>query len=568
MGRNSGQTFATGHEDGVVKLWKVGQPSSFQQYGLNGSISSILLDPISKEQFVFVGNSGGTLRILDTHQHKSIRSYMAHRSEITCMDVHPLGNFIVTGSNDYNIKIWDVRQKSYVVNYRGHESKITSCKLSPDGVWLISGDENGIAKVWNITAGKLVREFHDSCPVVDIQFHPQELILATAAGKVVRLWDLESWSHLGRTEKGTTAVKKFCFSNTNYFVACTKDSMRSWYWDQDGKKCVCLDSSEAPWTDVQDVFCLPNTEQFISLQTQDNCVSLYKTDFSPQVNQPESKDDNSDVDINNTNSVPKSFAISPQKENYPNYSHTNSRKEKKSEKDRTVPVILEKISLPSNLPPELFTKSFVQAAIDLKQQRKKATTSDDLSYLQKFVPKELTSSQLNEMKTDLLSQHGTMMKILKTRLSRIRVMGSLWRSGNITELLEMLLTEEVSVCVDILNVCNTNLQTNLKESTILVKIIKKVLNQEFDGYIQLCAGLLLSVLKSQGPIIEATLMSQNRPLGVNVAGEERLKKCSNLFKEILEIECIMLPQLDFLEDRDLVDTCLENIRMLKVPKQS
>lgn len=73
-----------------------------------------------------------------------------------------------------------------MVTFKGHTNTVNCVDFSPDGNWIVSGDNIGHSKLWSMSTTKCIHEFHDKQPIHDVAFHPEELVLATAAGKVVR----------------------------------------------------------------------------------------------------------------------------------------------------------------------------------------------------------------------------------------------------------------------------------------------------------------------------------------------------------------------------------------------
>ena len=280
---------ATGTHDGKIHLWDIATKSILQTIEQTKEISCIIFGnqpsrastcevfadcdtDISNSippvvNLLAIGTVSGGIRVHDINQHKIIRQFVGHRSEIVQLDFDCMNQFLATCSSDCNVKLWDMRQKNCAITYKGHESPINCVSFSPDGRWLVSGDQAGITKLWDISQGKAIHEFHDQFSVNDILFHPDELVLATASsGKIVRFWDLETWEHICRTPKVTRPVKKILFprkenwndtyahiqinddqnsdhddssndendgncAQARFCVAATQDSLRLWRWE-------------------------------------------------------------------------------------------------------------------------------------------------------------------------------------------------------------------------------------------------------------------------------------------------------------------------------------------------
>jgi len=246
VNKSSLQSFATGHEDGAINIWKIGDAQALASFDSNLSITCLDFNHAdgSNQKQLVSGNIGGGIKLYDTHKANLLRNYAGHRCEITDIKFFDFNGstLILSSSSDRNVKIWDIRSKSTVVCLKGHSATVNCVDFSPDGNWIVSGDDIGHSKLWSLSTSKCIHEFHDKQPIHDVAFHPEELVLATAAGKVVRFWDLETMKHISRTSKVTTPVQRILFpqqsdSNTDVdasstaLIAGSSQSLRVWRWD-------------------------------------------------------------------------------------------------------------------------------------------------------------------------------------------------------------------------------------------------------------------------------------------------------------------------------------------------
>jgi len=249
IGRKTSSVYATGADDQVVKIWKLGKTTPVMALeGMTTQIDSVLFD--MKEVLVAAGSRGGTIKIWDLEAKKLVRTMPGHRNAVTCLDAHPYGDFFSSGSADSNVKVFDIRKKGCVQTYRGHSGTVTCVKHSPDGRWIVSGDTAGLVKVWDVTTGRLLHELRPARgatgAVVGLDFHPQEYTLAVgAADATTTFWEMENIVAMGATPRESAALRCISFSKDGRaLLAATSDALRSWAFDPEVQ---LYDAMEVGW---------------------------------------------------------------------------------------------------------------------------------------------------------------------------------------------------------------------------------------------------------------------------------------------------------------------------------
>ena len=293
--------FATGHENGTIKLWKIGDEQYLNSFESNLSVTCIVFnktDNNKNDNLLISGNIGGGIKLYDLNENKVIRNYGGHRCEITDIDFFNFNNgttLIVSCSTDSNVKIWDTRSKTNILTFKGHTNTVNCIDFSPDGNWIVSADCIGHTKLWDIKTSKCIHQFHDKQPINDVIFHPEELVLATASGKVVRFWDLETMKHISRTSKGTTPIKKILFPQRDdndythhetdndqreqYIISSSNQSLRIWQWDP--LPVYCCNNISVHWNNkIGDMKQIKGYNDLICLELDKSRAVIWLTDLA------------------------------------------------------------------------------------------------------------------------------------------------------------------------------------------------------------------------------------------------------------------------------------------------
>mmetsp|Transcript_54713 Transcript_54713/g.87442 ORF Transcript_54713/g.87442 Transcript_54713/m.87442 type:complete len:746 (+) Transcript_54713:42-2279(+) len=579
LNKSSLHSFTTGHDNGIIKLWKIGSNECITSLESNLPITCIAFNKAEttalehasnhncvQNNLLISGNIGGGIRLYDLNESKLVRNYGAHRCEVTDLDFFNFNNgttLLLSCSTDSNVKIWDTRSKSSVMAFKGHSNTVNCVDFSPDGNWIVSADCIGHTKLWDMKTSKCMQQFHDKQPIHDVLFHPDELVLATACGKVVRFWDLETMKHISRTSKGATPITKILFPQTvtyhhdehdgededcpQHVIAASNQSLRIWQWDP--LPVYCTHNIAVHWTKMGDMKQLQGYNDLICVEMDKHRAVVWLTDLgrivspSPSVRSkastcsgPIHSEQKEEYEIMETATVLHGVEESEQQEDSyeDEFEEIDEEDIPLADDDEEMAVMMTtkgndeeedvelkhdaedfvatkgddehdedraSLQIPSglkNLPQELWTQSFVDAAEIVRQQRtckrirkpiprktKKSLlvpnisntesppkafapkkqlersplkdeggdyTKPEAEYgspsktkmnlkLAQFIPRHLVDydeRELIKMKRTMMGEHIPVLKILSARLKYLRQLKSLWKKKKLSEFVEIL----------------------------------------------------------------------------------------------------------------------------------
>jgi katanin p80 WD40 repeat-containing subunit B1 len=322
IGRKSGQVLVTGGEDKRVSVWTIGKPNAIMSLtGHSSPVHSVMFD--MNEEHVFAGSEGGSIRLWNLGEQKVVRTFSgAHRSSVTCMDMHPYCDLFCSGSLDTNVRLWDTRKKQPLLTLKGHSGRVNCVCFSPDGRWISSGSDDGYLKLWDLTAGKLLMDLKarpvtrgggsgsgggisavgsgssvvsGSCgatssavmkqgaaarpygAITSIDFHPNEFFLAAGGSdRSLAVWDLETFHQVSNTDSADTQpIEKVRFrADGHSLLSVSSESVRSWKWSS-GTEMALQSVVDAPWNAVADVHVNHEFGQMVSVSTYQSFVSIW-----------------------------------------------------------------------------------------------------------------------------------------------------------------------------------------------------------------------------------------------------------------------------------------------------
>jgi periodic tryptophan protein 2 len=207
-----GQSFATGGQDGRVKIWSVQSGFAhvtFQEH--RGAITA--LEYVKRGSGTRAGSSAvllsastdGTVRAWDLLRCKPFRILATPTPvQFSCLAVDPSGDVVVAGTLDtFQIYVWSLQTGDLIETIEGHSGPISCLAFDPIGTRLASGSWDRSVRFWNLFARDRQPEDplthqHD---VLSLAFRPdgKELVVATLGGELA-LWDTELSSQVGSIE--------------------------------------------------------------------------------------------------------------------------------------------------------------------------------------------------------------------------------------------------------------------------------------------------------------------------------------------------------------------------------
>ena len=190
-------SFATGGEDGVVRLWNVegagreGWESEASLEGHSGWVWALAFSPDGG--VLASAGEDRLIRLWDVESQSVVSSLRGHTSAISDLAFSPDGEILASGSWDGTVRLWDVVSQTEIRRLEGHSDWVLHLAFSPDGDLLASSSADGTVLLWSLATGERLGVLEHGGPVRGVEFFPDGTLLATIADDDwLRFWGIGS----------------------------------------------------------------------------------------------------------------------------------------------------------------------------------------------------------------------------------------------------------------------------------------------------------------------------------------------------------------------------------------
>lgn len=235
-----GQTVATGHGDGTMRLWEVtlsgeqlrglstvpgqtgeaggtseanrngetdgtgeadrtGDDGHFSHVGHTGRVNAMAFSPDGRR--LATGSADFTVRLWDVGRPglpRRMQTLTSHTDSVNAVAFSPDGSQLATAGTDATVRRWQVSRSGSVRQaavLSGHTGSIGSLSFGPGGRTLASGSEDQSTRLWDLPGPALTGHTSSLC---SLAFSPDGRLLASASyDRTVRLWNLADKRHPG-----------------------------------------------------------------------------------------------------------------------------------------------------------------------------------------------------------------------------------------------------------------------------------------------------------------------------------------------------------------------------------
>lgn len=585
FGEKSGQVLATGGDDRLVNIWRVGKANAMMSLtGHTSSVECLVFD--KQEDVLVVGCAGGSIQVWNLEYGRMSGTLPGHQTGCSTVEFHPYGDFFASGSLDTNLKIWDLRRKSCIQTYPGHSAAISAIRFSPHGRWVATGGLDNRVKIWDLTAGKQMKDFdlHKGA-ITSLAFHPKEFLLASGSlDRTVKLWNLETFLNVGSSQLGTSSVQAVKFhteEKESAVLSVSQDSLRLHPCNALSTQANAID---VDWAGLQDLrLCYPE-KKLLAVNTDGSQLSIWVADLQKRdlsgrggpalgtgLSRPPFRGEGTRA------APPNAGRLSSYASGSSDGADETFKRLQDPESQQSIdqePISLEQVAalrqveVPATEPSERLRASGAEgSAAELPARASDSERpgipdlAPGLGSPQSVVaatPSSPSSSSGckypggNAEKrlyiSSLSAQHPQMVGVLQRRLEQTKRIHEFWLKGNLASIGSVLhMPQDQAVLCDLCrSIKRKGLSSalNLDACLALLPLLRELMTSKYDDFVMSALEFSELLLEQFGKLIRETRerCSKIPERHMDLAQEERYKKCNACYDAFREIQILLFPE--------------------------
>ncbi|KAG9317674.1 Trp-Asp repeat-containing protein [Chiua virens] len=141
------------------------------------------------------GDDTGLVQVFDINSRAILRTFDSHKQPVHVTKFSPLSpTHVLSCSDDTTVKLWDIPSQSEIVTFTAHSDYVRSGQVSPSNPHLVlTGSYDATMRLFDSRTGQceLIMGSNAS-PVEQVLMLPSGTVALSAAGPILRMWDLNA----------------------------------------------------------------------------------------------------------------------------------------------------------------------------------------------------------------------------------------------------------------------------------------------------------------------------------------------------------------------------------------
>jgi WD40 repeat protein len=198
---------ATGHDDGVVRIWSVASGELLHELQEHDCpVSAVAFDPTATR--VAAAGEDTTIALWRLSDELALGKMIGHLDRVGSLVWHCQGTLLVSGGWDSTARVWDVAKLEPVILLNAHATQVTAIAFGSDGRLLAAADSENKILLWDFQTYRLRQHLAGhSRPIEALAFSADGQRLASAGeDHFVHLWDITTGRALGAVAANSQAT--------------------------------------------------------------------------------------------------------------------------------------------------------------------------------------------------------------------------------------------------------------------------------------------------------------------------------------------------------------------------
>jgi len=238
------QLMASGHDDGMVKIWDV-ETGTLIKTWMTSPVYSPYVAFSHDSKRVVATSDKITIYNIENDQSMSLYGFEGHPNAAAVFNHDD--TMVASGHMSGNIYLWNTKTGRLDSNYKGHQDRVWSVAFSPDGTKLVSGSADRTIKLWDIfSSDSFVKEFKVNDIIMYVSFNNDgtKILSQDESFEAATIWDVETENNI--TVNATMDGVKFNYDGTKIVSwSMSYDKNETIMWDvETGNSLYKIDTPE------------------------------------------------------------------------------------------------------------------------------------------------------------------------------------------------------------------------------------------------------------------------------------------------------------------------------------
>jgi WD40 repeat protein len=187
--RRDAELLATGHDDGVVRLWDTTRRQLVRSWRAHPRAVSAVAFSRDGTRLASAGEDKA-ICVWDPASGRLKGTLLGHTDRIPALAWHPGGQRLYSAGWDTTVRVWDTASLEPVILLNSHAGQVTALALNRAGTLLAAADSANAVHVWSLPANREIHVLREhGAEVRALAFAPDGQRLASGgADHVIRLW--------------------------------------------------------------------------------------------------------------------------------------------------------------------------------------------------------------------------------------------------------------------------------------------------------------------------------------------------------------------------------------------
>lgn len=236
----NGRHLATGHDDGMVRLWDSASGVLRREWTTGSApVSALQFSPSG--QLLAAANEACDIHLWNVALGLAVGRLQGHTDRVTALAWHPEERHLVSSGWDTTARLWDTATGEPLYLLNGQAEQVVGVAYAPNGRYIATADGDQMVWLWDPFRGRVLRRLRSHAgEITGLTFTPdsRRILSGGTDGRII-LWDVYTGRNLFKASDALRSAMRLSLSPGGSQVACLMGGNALHLWDLRRQPAVC-----------------------------------------------------------------------------------------------------------------------------------------------------------------------------------------------------------------------------------------------------------------------------------------------------------------------------------------